>query len=428
MKWSMVELHRIAPAKASDVAFPQESLVWHLTLDQIESHTGRIVNKRMAPASTAGNSTYTFDSGNVLYSKLRPYLNKVVRPAEAGIATTELVPLRPLPGVLDGDYLAHYLRSADFLTFAQSCVAGAKMPRVIMARLWNHLIPLPPLSEQRRIAEILNRGEALRQKRVDADYETSRLVPSTFVDLFGDPVSNSKRWPIRSMSDFFTDPRHGPKCGPFGSALKKQEYIDAGIPVWGIDNVAANRFLEANSLFISESKFSELTAYSVEGGDILISRAGTVGRMCVARPTVTRSIIGTNLIRLSFDVRALEPEYFSTLFTYFPQIAHQLRAASDEGAYSFMNTSILRSLQIPVPPVLLQRRFAELVRAARTLDDRQADSRNKVQKLFESLLSHSFNGTLTAKWRGAHSTDLLAEITYQLNVLGLPMEQTQPTQ
>jgi type I restriction enzyme S subunit len=125
--------------------------VWHLTLDQIESGTGRIVDKQIAPASAAGSSTYVFDSGNVLYSKLRPYLNKVVRPAEAGIATTQLVPLRPQPRVLCPEFLAYYLRSPRFVAFASGCVAGAKMPRVITAKLWQHEVPVPPLQGARML-------------------------------------------------------------------------------------------------------------------------------------------------------------------------------------------------------------------------------------------------------------------------------------
>lgn len=111
MSWPKVALKDIAPAEPSRLQFHPEEVVWHLTLDQIESNTGFILGKRMAPASDIGSSTFTFDEGNVLYSKLRPYLNKVIHPREPGIATTELIPLRPQKNLLDADYLTYYLRS-----------------------------------------------------------------------------------------------------------------------------------------------------------------------------------------------------------------------------------------------------------------------------------------------------------------------------
>jgi type I restriction enzyme, S subunit len=138
MKWRKIPLKLVAPAKAASVRFKADDPVWQLTLDQIEADTGNVVNKKVAPAKEAGTSTHGFDSGNVLYSKLRPYLNKVIRPHERGIATTELVPLRPNPAVLDADFLTYYLRSAPFVQFASQFVAGAKMPRVVMGKFWEH--------------------------------------------------------------------------------------------------------------------------------------------------------------------------------------------------------------------------------------------------------------------------------------------------
>src|SRR5437899_4447830 len=108
MKWLTAPLNEIDPAQAANIRFAPNEFVWHVTLDQIESHTGYIVNKKIGPASDAGTSTYAFDDSNVLYSKLRPYLNKVVCPTEPGIATTELVPLRPRKELINRAYLTYY--------------------------------------------------------------------------------------------------------------------------------------------------------------------------------------------------------------------------------------------------------------------------------------------------------------------------------
>ncbi len=148
-------LKEVASAKSARLTFRPSDNIWQLNLDQIESQSGRILNKVMNFVSEAGSSTHFFDTGNVLYSKLRPYLNKVVCPDEPGIATTELVPLRPDPNRLDRQYLTYYLRSQRFVSWVSNEVAGAKMPRVTMKVFWDHAIPLPPLALQHRFAAIV---------------------------------------------------------------------------------------------------------------------------------------------------------------------------------------------------------------------------------------------------------------------------------
>jgi type I restriction enzyme S subunit len=210
--------------------------------------------------------------------------------------------------------------------------------------------------------------------------------------MFGNPATNPLGWPVVSVGDLFNHQRGGAKCGPFGSALKKHEYLGAGIPVWGIANVSPNQFVEPGSLFIPSDKFEELRAYAVEPGDLLISRAGTVGRICVATPTVKDSIIGTNLIRIAFDHNRVVPDFFSALLTHFASDAGRLRANMDEGAYSFMNTTVLKTLRIYLPPLSLQKDFAQRVADIRAMEAGQAVSRQRLEALFRSMLHQAFAG------------------------------------
>jgi type I restriction enzyme S subunit len=147
-------------------------------------------------------------------------------------------------------------------------------------------------------------------------------------------------------------------------------------------------------LFITPDKYTELTAYSVEAGDILISRAGTVGRMCVARPNSSPSIIGTNLIRVALDHQRIVPEYVTAIFTYFPTRVGGLRASSDEGGYSFMKTSTLATLPVPLPPVTLQRKYEDLVARHDRMQSRQLDLISESDVLFNALVQRAFRGQL----------------------------------
>jgi type I restriction enzyme, S subunit len=179
---------------------PGES-IWNLTLAQIESHSGRILERQLVNTSELGPSTFPFDSGTVLYSKLRPYLNKVIVAPENGFATTELVPLRCKEQVVLPSYLAYFLRSPKFVGFASNVVAGAKMPRMVMSEFWKYPVPTPSFPEQRRIAAILDQADSLRAKRREAVTELDDLSQSVFKEMFGNPVANPRGWPMVRLGD-----------------------------------------------------------------------------------------------------------------------------------------------------------------------------------------------------------------------------------
>ena len=147
------KMNNVAPICQYDGSF--EESVWLLNLDMVESQTGRIINYNIVSKDEIGGSACTFDENNVLYSKLRPYLNKVVIPDGKGYATSELVPLRPDPKIINRIYLAYLLRSNEFVEMIKEKVAGAKMPRVSMSDFREFNIPVPPLELQNQFASFV---------------------------------------------------------------------------------------------------------------------------------------------------------------------------------------------------------------------------------------------------------------------------------
>lgn len=176
-KWETAKMHDVAPQKAFMGTVPSENgKYWLLNLDMVESQTGRIIEKVLFEQSEIGNSTATFNEENVLYSKLRPYLNKVVLPKEAGFCTSELVPLLPKKGVLDRVFLAYLLRSPGFVSHINSRVAGAKMPRVTMSDFREFDVIIPSYKMQQQFAKQV---EAIDAQRVVIN---SSITPAE--DLF----------------------------------------------------------------------------------------------------------------------------------------------------------------------------------------------------------------------------------------------------
>lgn len=159
-KWYVKSLSEVAPESASNHKLT--GTVWNLNLDMIESGTGLLIEKVYIPHESL-NSVVPFDEENVLYSKLRPYLNKVIIPAAKGYATTELVPLRPDTTLLNMKFLSYILRSEQFVAFANGIATGTKMPRIPMAELRKFNCILPPLPLQQQFVEIATQAEATKE-------------------------------------------------------------------------------------------------------------------------------------------------------------------------------------------------------------------------------------------------------------------------
>ena len=147
--WPHQAMDKVAPSSAC--SGDSSERVWLLNLDMVEAQTGRIIDYLYVDKAEVGTSTCCFDEGNVLYSKLRPYLNKVVVPTKKGYCTTELVPLRPNVK-LNRQFLAFLLRSDSFVSFINEKVAGAKMPRVSMNVFREFECILPPIDLQDEFA------------------------------------------------------------------------------------------------------------------------------------------------------------------------------------------------------------------------------------------------------------------------------------
>ncbi len=155
-EWSTLPISEVAPESPSDDK--QTGEVWLLNLDMIERNTGKVINKVMENESNL-LSVSPFDEDNVLFSKLRPYLNKVVIPDGKGYATTELIPLRPNPKLLNKVFFSHLLRNDVFVKYANSISTGTKMPRMPIGDLRKFRCILPPLSLQERFVSIAEQAD-----------------------------------------------------------------------------------------------------------------------------------------------------------------------------------------------------------------------------------------------------------------------------
>jgi len=356
--------------------------VWNLNLDQIESHSGRVLEKVYVHPDKLGPSTFPFEPNTVLYSKLRPYLNKVVVANEPGFATTELVPIRCNSDEVLPEYLAFFLRSQEFLSFATATVAGAKMPRMVMNDFWEFQVPLPPLPEQLRIAAILDQADALRAKRREALAQLDSLTQSIFIEMFGDPVINSKGWPLKKLSDVGSLDRgvskHRPRNAP--------ELLGGAYPLVQTGEIAnCDGYVRSHNASYSEIGLRQ-------------SKLWPKGTLCI---TIAANIAKTGI--LTFDAcfpdsvvgfKAEQSETVEFVRVWLSFLQQALEAAAPESAQKNINLAILRDLNIPLPPSSLQEEFAKRVSATEAFRSTNRTALAELDTLFASLQHRAFRGDL----------------------------------
>jgi type I restriction enzyme S subunit len=345
----------------------------------------------MVDPEALGPSTYPFVAGTVLYSKLRPYLNKVVVADSDGFATTELVPLKCDPDRVLPSYLAYYLRSPEFLGFANTVVAGAKMPRMVMSEFWRYKVPLPPLPEQRRIAAILDQADALRTKRREALAQLDRLAQSIFVEMFGDPLTNPKGWAedtsLGDVADIVSGVTKGRKLE--GKTTREVPYLAVANVQDMRLNLAAVKRIEATE--------EEIERYALRDGDLLLTEGGDpdkLGRGTLWHGELPECIHQNHVFRVRVTADTVTPYFLNWLVGSQRGKRYFLRSAKQTTGIASINMTQLRGFPLLVPPLNLQREFEDTISAVKRGGACMVAAAASCEALFASLQHRAFRGEL----------------------------------
>lgn len=364
-----------------------EEKVWGLNLDQIESGTGKVLEKNMTALSGLGPSTYPFAAGTVLYSKLRPYLNKVIVAEDDGYATTELVPLRCDLDKVFPDYLAYYLRSPEFLSFANTVVAGAKMPRMVMSEFWNYEIPLPPLPEQRRIAVILDKADALRAKRREAIAKLDQLLQSVFVNATAGQAANAAT--IGELLESKVLLQH--KDGNHGSQYpRKEEFGESGVPFLSARNLTVEGAIDLEDIqLLGEEKAGSLKIGWIVSGDVLLAHNASVGKVALYRGEFDRALVGTSLTVFRPDPEKLRPEFLFMALRA-DEFQRELTKDMSQTTRNQVPITAQRRLTIQVPEIDVQDKIVIAVEVLKKQKDALLAQSSDMERLFSALQQHVF--------------------------------------
>ena len=335
---------------------------WLLNLDMVEQQTGRVIEYNYVPVDKLNGSIIQFDTDCVLYSKLRPNLNKVVLPEKDGYATSEMLALRPDTSIISREYLVEYLRSDHFVTWAISKTAGAKMPRLPSKELLSKELKIPPLDEQIHIVFLFKKISELINAKKSQLSKLDELVKSRFIEMFGDPITNPKHLKTQPIKSVFVL-----KAGDFTAASDiSDEPNEINIyPCYGGNGIRG---------YVAQ--------YNQEGSYSLVGRQGALsGNVQYAsgkfknteHALLVTPIVEMNSIWLNQLLVNLDPKRYQT-------------GAAQPG----LSVKNLQEIQILMVPIVEQNEFATFVEQIDKLKLEVKESLEKLETLKKSLMQKYF--------------------------------------
>lgn len=205
-------------------------------------------------------------------------------------------------------------------------------------------------------------------------------------------------WCYLKIDALLSVERTGLKTGPFGTLLKKYEHKAEGVPVLGIENIGEMQFKPGNKIFITQQKAQQLSGYRVIPGDIIISRSGTVGEICVVPNSMKDARISTNLMRISLNETIMSSKFLGYMFRGSPLVLNQVSELSKGSTRDFLNQRILKTIIFPVPSLSEQEVVIQEIERHFSVADEVEQTVEKglkqAQRLRQSILKRAFEGKL----------------------------------
>lgn len=290
-------------------------------------------------------------------------------------------------GQLLPDYLAYYLLSSSH-SILQS-VRGTTADNIPLDTFEKLPVRYPPLPEQRRIAELLDRADALRRKRKEALQLTEDLLRSVFLEMFGDPVTNPKGWEVRALGEHFAA---APQNGTVEPATPDGLYPVVRVGELGSDLVD---IAECGQVNLPQG---DVVKYRCQAGDFLLARAigseSHLGKASMVPSSSVPIVYDSHVMRLRFNKDKIIPLFF-LIWLRIPGGRQLFMAKARRTAVQWnINAEQIAAIQMPTPPIQMQRKFVTQCDLIQRELAQHARSSQDLDSLFSSLLHQAFSGAL----------------------------------
>jgi type I restriction enzyme, S subunit len=389
VSWEFVEAGELMARRNGSVdpaKFPDEQFELH-SIPAFDAGRPEVLYGR-----EIGSSKQLVQPDDVMISKIVPHIRRASAMGPSSgirqIASGEWIVFRSER--IFPHYLRHLLVSDAFNAKFMATVSGVggSLLRARPAEVAKIKIPLPPLAEQRRIAAILDKADALRAKRREALAKLDQLLQSVFLDMFGDPVLNPKNWPVVKSGHVYSEkPRIGTTRPAAGNGC-----LVVRVGEVGKHQIAFDRCSRV------ELDQKEMEKFSLKPGDTVLARAigsrDQLGKSSYFTGALEPVCIDSHVMRLRPDPAKVEPAWFNFLLST-PAGRRLLQDKGGATAVQFnINATQASDLDVPLPPMETQQEFVQFCSQVRTQLKAATSASSSLERLFTSLQQSAFSGAL----------------------------------
>ena len=323
--------------------------------------------------------------GDILISLVRPNLKNIAIVSSNNkrfVASSGFCVLRSEADT-NNRYVFYIVRGKSFTKHLLGRVQGANYPAVREEDIKNYIVPIPPLAEQERIVAELDLLSSIIDKKKAQLKELDQLAQSIFYTMFGDPITNEKGWEVKKIEDICVSIVRG----PFGSALKKEFFVEPNETTYKVyeQKHAIQKSATIGSYYVSEEKYNELSRFELRPFDIIMSCSGTIGELYRLPFDAQKGIMNQALLKFTLNNNVCY-EYFVFMMEYMKQNF----IVRGSGLQNIGSVKIIKSMSFGLPPLPLQQEFAEKVEAIERQKSLIQQSIVETQTLFDSRMDYWF--------------------------------------
>lgn len=384
----------INPRLPKDHPLQEVQPVSFVPMAAVNELSGRIVEQQSRPFSEVRKGYTSFRDGDVLFAKITPCMEngKAAIANELtsgyGFGSTEFHVLRPGKEVL-AEWLFYFVRQPAFRQHAKLNFSGtAGQQRVPTSFISAAEIPFPPLPEQHRLVDILSRSEGIVRLRREAEKKAAELIPALFIDLFGNPATNPRGWPVERLEDVAQIISGVTK----GRRLEATECVE--LPYMRVGNVK-DGYLDLSEVKTIAVRPAEVEKYRLHPGDLLLTEGGDpdkLGRGALWAGEIETCLHQNHIFKVRAKRELVQPEYLAELTGSAYGKAYFFRIAKKTTGIASINRTQLGGFPIPLPPPALQTDFIDKLAAIRSIQSQQSAATAKAQASFDALLAEAFGG------------------------------------
>lgn len=379
------EIHSGSTPRTNNPDFWDGDITW-VTPKDLSKLKSKFISKTESKITQLGFdscSTKLLPENSVLFSSRAPIGHVAINTIP--ICTNQgFKSFVPKADLLDSQYLYYWLKANK--EYLQDLGVGATFKEISKTVIANVEIPLPPLAEQRRIAAILDQADELRQKRQQAIEKLDQLLQATFIDMFGDPVSNPKGWDkvkFENEVEFLT-----------GFAFKSADFKDSGIMLCRGINILPNTLDWNDTAYWNIEELEKYARFKILQNDILVA---------MDRPWISTGFKITlvkendpNMLLVQRVARLRVKESFGANFLFqilsMPEFKKHCRIT--ETTVPHISPTDFKSFELIKPDNHLIEKFEKIAKLIHSQKAKMWNSSLEYKNLFDSLQNQAFNGTL----------------------------------